>query len=1468
MKALVILEKLLIVLFTLIMPNYLFAADECSPSDFTYIMNVSNTTDTHTSVSMIIGSSISYHIQTGSAGTLTIETDNSNNKIDLNGAENSCPPAADSQVDSLSYTDTSAFDVNIVVYASGDTTHDLTITFSPSVIESPPIMDDVPNHSTTNGLTYLLDISDYVTQTDGDSITYTLTGTVPTGLSFDTATGILDGTPTVDGIYNLSAIATDNDGDSNSDSFTLTVASIQSEPIMGDVPNQVATNGSAFSLDISTYVTLTDGDAITSYTFLTGTPPTGLDFNTTTGILSGTPTVDGTTTFEVIATDDDGNSDPDTFTLTVSSTQSPPIMGDVPDQTATNGSAFSLYISTYVQPTDGDAITSYTFLTGTPPTGLDFNTTTGILSGTPTVDGTTNFSVIATDDDGDSNSDSFTLTVSTSTTPPAQDEYACGVFSSVLTSYDSIYSGYGHPANSDQACYTGSISYPEGGMTGEITCNPDGCGGTTSCERVDPPSNKLDYSWDESDLLGTAETVTSGSTLTNYEYGDISGDLDITLDPGTTNDLGTPVMVLGDVVLEADSELSLEPGDYFFNSLTFSGNNPEVILPSGGEVRIFIQNNFEVTGNGLNINQSGSQNDLFIYVKGDMDFYTNGNIEVMKGYFYVEGTVLFDANSANFEIYGGVTAEGPILIGGNNGEFYQQGDSGGIGYGDCVLCFEKPVDSVGQVSTRILNLGNEFMSNLVLSKAYDYSGYTITDHSTTTGSSATSNSITVDFDGYANFPNPTTASGFVYTIGDYLATQADTLTDTTSITFNLDDYNLTNDSSVRSLFIADYTDVDRNYHVIVDMCWQGGATTFMTGPFDAWDIFRDDAVSPPSDRNISTKVVNKAFQLSLASLNETFDAYETKDANNSYVDIAIYPNEPSAATLPSPISNTIQFDANSTAHVATSSNLTVTTAVSDAIVGLKVCATYEDDLYYLHPTSSCAGAMLQDCDGVTTGTPTWHLCRASDNLSIRPDRFLITPPSGLLKSAADHNFTVIATQDGTTTAAAGYNITGAQSILDINRSAIYESPLNVTTLDNTLNGAATFSAGTFNIVEGSVSDAGMTFDDVGKVTITLKDTIWSLVDIDDTPQTCDDNTAFGAYTIPNGTYVCGDVNATFIPDHFALSSVSLNNKNNSDGNFTYLSNDLNMSASLAVTVTAKNALAGITKNFKSGSWENPVDISFTVATINTPLINIDDINETLNLGFGLNGDANGTITIPWSETNSSKKLRFNYNRDKNNTLNPFLVDGSDVNLTATSVYTGPIVIEGSSIADQNATFIYGRTHASRQRYYIPVGTAPIGTANIYFEAFCFGIDSNNITCTKSLLPNGDKSISVSNTKWSINYLHGSESGSVGAVVEEDFLGRVTEIGEAVTPPPNAKTVKTLEYKYNGTNYDDNIYTYTTTMENSAPLWLIYNEDNPAAVTNQFTVDFIKETTGWSGEQDTDTTTKDANVTNTNRRTTW
>ena len=87
-----------------------------------------------------------------------------------------------------------------------------------------------------------------------------------------------------------------------------------------------ATINSTFYANTSTSLSLSatdaDGGSAIAYSYVSGSLPTGLSFNSSTGVISGTPTVVQSATYIVRATDSGGNTADRTFTITVN----PPVV--------------------------------------------------------------------------------------------------------------------------------------------------------------------------------------------------------------------------------------------------------------------------------------------------------------------------------------------------------------------------------------------------------------------------------------------------------------------------------------------------------------------------------------------------------------------------------------------------------------------------------------------------------------------------------------------------------------------------------------------------------------------------------------------------------------------------------------------------------------------------------------------------------------------------------------------------------------------------------------------------------------------------------------------------------------------------------------------------------------------------------------------------------------------------------------
>jgi hypothetical protein len=236
--------------------------------------------------------------------------------------------------------------------------------------------------------------------TGGAASSYTISTALPAGLSFNTATGVISGTPTTVSSATTYTITATNVIGSGSTTVTLTVS--PQAPVISYSPStNIYTVGTA----ITSLTPTNTGGAAVSYSISTALPA-GLSFNTSTGIISGTPTgLSGVTTYTITATNPNGSG---STTVTLSVNNNAPVISYTPSTvTYTVGST----IASFAPVNTGGVAASYTISTAL-PTGLSFNTTTGVISGTPTVVfPTTTFTIKGINASGNS-STSLIITVS------------------------------------------------------------------------------------------------------------------------------------------------------------------------------------------------------------------------------------------------------------------------------------------------------------------------------------------------------------------------------------------------------------------------------------------------------------------------------------------------------------------------------------------------------------------------------------------------------------------------------------------------------------------------------------------------------------------------------------------------------------------------------------------------------------------------------------------------------------------------------------------------------------------------------------------------------------------------------------------------------------------------------------------------------------------------------------------------
>ena len=324
----------------------------------------------------------------------------------------------------------------------------------------PPVITS----SATAGGTVASSFSYQITATNSPT-SFGATG-LPAGLTVNTGSGLISGTPTGPGISHVTVSATNSAG-TGSGPLTLTVTAVP--PVITSSATASGTVGSGFSYQITATNTPTSFGA-------TGLPA-GVTVNTVSGLISGTPAGVGTSSVTVSATNSGGTgSGPLTLTVTAMS----PVITSSGTASGTVGTAFSYQITATNTPTSFGA-------TGL-PTGVTVNTVSGLISGTPTGAGTSSVTVSATNSGG-TGSAPLTLTVNAVVLAPVitSSGTASGTVGTAFsyqitaTNTPTSFGATGLPTGVTVNTVSGLISgTPTGAGTSSVTVSATNTGGTGS----------------------------------------------------------------------------------------------------------------------------------------------------------------------------------------------------------------------------------------------------------------------------------------------------------------------------------------------------------------------------------------------------------------------------------------------------------------------------------------------------------------------------------------------------------------------------------------------------------------------------------------------------------------------------------------------------------------------------------------------------------------------------------------------------------------------------------------------------------------------------------------------------------------------------------------------------------------------------------------------------------------------------
>jgi hypothetical protein len=683
----------------------------------------------------------------------------------------------------------------------------------------------------------------------------------------------------------------------------------------------------------------------------------------------------------------------------------------------------------------------------------------------------------------------------------------------------------------------------------------------------------------------------------------------------------------------------------------------DLTIDVDGSVRLFIKDDFYVNTNNMYVNSGGDAKNLQIYVYSDINLANSGSANYdFVAYLYAKGNIDIAANAnSGTRFKGALTSEGNITISNNQDFEYDSQGLEEIGGMNCYVCYSTD-DShgfvynagfmFGNINVPIVNRSGFDLSNATVTQTYQssfsmtfFGSYAVKDQDGNVVGTATKNSST-DYSMYSSdmvMSFDTTSISYDFgTVPLYDGMNYKSAYESYLFSFSFSPSDWKNNA----VFLIEYDDdKNRTYRTVLEAC-EFEEYDYSYGQFDAWDIDKNI-----NDRNITTKIVNKDFNLTLVSLNnENNDTLIRSETVKYY----LINNEDNSSI-------TTKTDIDFSTYVEQNISFIVGSAYKNVSVAYDVChlSSDTDANWTIYDYLECFG-----------GNATLKLGTiiSRDNFAIRPNEFNISYSANVAYAGEGFNVEFNALD---------YNNT-ATNLYDEAKNSSFK--VEMSDLNSSCEYGA-FVSDDFNFSNGYVSISGY-YTGIGDINISIYEISGAEFAIVDADDTADEDRFITSF----------ESNITVYPYNINIENVSLSSQN---GNYVYSISDGNlteMNISVDVNMTIQDMFGNILIDFNS-SCGFDFNSSFVYYINNRENIDTVSYSGTVDDGNNSISDLNKTVVFVKEIFSNGEGIgSYYFNIDKNISTPHKPVE---LNLTAVVLSSNAKVNDSLSL-NQSLSIYYGR----------------------------------------------------------------------------------------------------------------------------------------------------------------------------------